>query len=299
MAKLRFYLVYGFSWLLHLLPDFLLYALSDFLAFVLYNLVRYRRGVVFSNLRRAFPEWSERDYHRTARKFYRHLCDSFLETTVYPFLSKESLFKRMSYKNPELLSNIHEQGRSVMAVLGHYGNWEFLSTLILATGYPIIGIYKPLKNKAMDDFIRKSRGRHGSILVAMEKVARKLIELKREGTPSSTIFLSDQRPVLSQSKYWTSFMGQKTAMFTGVEKLALKLDAPVVFLNVRKLQRGRYEMEIELLTDKPSELKDHEITDLHVAALERLIREEPAYWLWSHQRWKHSYESYLERYPQS
>jgi KDO2-lipid IV(A) lauroyltransferase len=83
-------------------------------------------------------------------------------------------------------------------------------------------------------------------------------------------------------------------MFLGTEKLARKLDAAVVFLKIRKLKRGRYEMEAELICESPEDLEPFEITNRHVAILEDLIREEPAYWLWSHKRWKHSYERFQQ-----
>jgi KDO2-lipid IV(A) lauroyltransferase len=91
-------------------------------------------------------------------------------------------------------------------------------------------------------------------------------------------------------------MGQDTPVFLGTEKLAQKLDAAVVFLKFRKLKRGRYEVEAELVCEEPNKLDPYEITERHVRILEKMIREEPAYWLWSHKRWKHSYERFMEEH---
>jgi KDO2-lipid IV(A) lauroyltransferase len=183
-----------------------------------------------------------------------------------------------------------------MAVLGHYGNWEYMSTLALAIDYPVVAIYKPLHNKYFDRMVQKNRNTFGVITVPMERIARRLIEYHKSNTPVLTLNLGDQRPVYKQIQYWTKFMGQDTPMFLGTEKLARRLDAAVVFLKIRKLKRGRYEMEAELICESPEGLKPYEITKRHVAILEDLIREEPAYWLWSHQRWKHSYERYMKEH---
>lgn len=285
---------YCFVWLLHLLPERILYLLSDILYLLLYHVAGYRKKVVYKNLEKAFPELDSAELKRRARKFYHHLCDLFLEQAVYQFFSEAKALSRITYKNPELLNDLYGKGRQVMAVLGHYGNWEYLASLGLVIDYPVVAIYKPLKNKHFDRMFQKNRKAFGVIPVPMTTIARRLIEYKKSRTPVLTLNLGDQRPMYNQIQYWTKFMGQDTPMFLGTEKLARKLDAAVVFLKIRKLRRGRYEMEAELICESPATLKPYEITDRHVAILEDLIREEPAYWLWSHKRWKHSFERFQQ-----
>jgi KDO2-lipid IV(A) lauroyltransferase len=130
----------------------------------------------------------------------------------------------------------------------------------------------------------------------MEKIARELIRYEQEHTPALTLFLGDQRPIYEQIQYWTKFMGRDTPVFLGTEKLARKLDAAVVFLKIRKIKRGRYEVEIELVCESPEGLPPYEITNRHVQILENLIHEEPSLWLWSHRRWKHSFEKYKQEH---
>jgi KDO2-lipid IV(A) lauroyltransferase len=296
MKFLAYILSYGFLWLLHLLPESVLYLLSDVLYFFMYHVVAYRKKVVYDNIQKAFPEYDPSQVKKISKKFYRHLSDLFLESAVFPFYSEAKALKRITYKNPELLNELYGKGKQVMAVLGHYGNWEYLSTLGLAIDYPVVAIYKPLRNSYFDNLVQKSRKAHGVIPVPMEKIARKLFEYKKSDTPVLTLFLGDQRPLYHQIQYWTKFMGQDTPMFLGTEKLARKLDAAVVFLKIRKVKRGRYEMETELICEGPEGMKTFEITERHVNILEDLIREEPAYWLWSHKRWKHSYEKYMKEH---
>ncbi len=293
MKWLGYIITYSLVWLLHLLPERLLFLLSDFLYFLMYRVAGYRKKVVFDNLERSFPEYDKAQILSIAKKFYHHLSDLFLESAVQHFYTKEKALTKITYKNPELPNEIYKTGKQVMAVLGHYGNWEYLSTIALATDYPFIGIYKPLNNKYFDRMTQRNRSAFGGDIVPMDKIARKLIEYKSRNEPVLTLFLGDQRPIFSQIQYWTKFLGQDTPMYLGTEKLAKKLDAAVIFIKIRKKSRGRYEVEFELITQNPRELEPYAITNAHVKILEDVIREEPEYWLWSHRRWKHSYERYL------
>lgn len=294
MKFIAYIFAYSFVWLLHLLPERILYLLSDILYLLMYHVAGYRKKVVFSNLEMAFPEYDQSEIRRIAKLFFHHLSDLMLESAVSHFYSESKALKKIKYKNPELLNELYGKGKQVMAVLGHYGNWEYMSTLGLVIDYPVVAIYKPLNNKYFDRMVQKNRETFGVIPVPMEKIARRLIEYNRSNTPVLTLNLGDQRPLYHQIQYWTKFMGSDTPMFLGTEKLARKLDAAVVFLKIRKLKRGRYEMEAELICESTQGLKPFEITDRHVAILEDLIREEPAYWLWSHKRWKHSYEKFKQ-----
>ncbi len=284
----------GLIWLLHLLPERFLYFFSDCLYVITYYLVGYRKEVVFDNISKAFPEYSKQEVRQTAKRFYHHLCDVFLESAISHFYSESRAMKRIKYTNPELLDGLYRQGKQVMAVTAHYGNWEYLNTMGLLTKYHIIGIYKPLKNKYFDTMVLKNRHKFGVVPVPMKGIARKLITFQRENRPALTIFLSDQRPVWQHIQHWTKFLGQDTPLYLGTEKLARKLDAAVIFLKVRKVRRGRYEVDIELICEDPNSLRPFEITETHVRILESMIREAPEFWLWTHQRWKHSYERFLE-----
>lgn len=294
MKWLGYILTYSLVWLLHLLPERILYLLADLLYFLMYHVAGYRKQVVYDNLHKSFPHYNDKDIKRIARKFYHHLSDLFLETAVSNFYSEKKALKRISYKNPELINDLYPTGKQIIAVLGHYGNWEYLSTIGLICEYNFIGIYKPLRNKYFDRMVQKTRSAFGGKVVPMDKISRQLIGYKSRGEQVLTIFLGDQRPIFEQIHYWTKFLGQDTPVYLGSEKLAKKLDAAVVFIKIRKKSRGRYEVEFELITQNPRELEPYAITEAHVRILEDLIREEPQYWLWSHRRWKHSYERYLE-----
>ena len=292
MKFLGYIFTYSLIWLLHLLPERILYWISDFLYLLIHYVVGYRKKVVYDNIAKAFPDYGKKEIRQTVRRFYHHLCDLFIESSVSHFYSESEALKKITYRNPELLNEMYSEGRQVIAVTGHYGNWEYLSTLGLVTKYPIVAIFKPLKNKYIDRLMQTNRNRFGVIPVPMKEIARKLISFQRDSTPAMSLFLADQRPIFHQIQYWTNFLGLDTPLYLGTEKLARKLNAAVVFLKVRKVKRGRYEVEIEQITGNPKDLEPFTITEAHVRILENLIREEPAYWLWSHRRWKHSHERF-------
>ncbi len=294
MRFIGYILTRSLIWILHLLPEKMLFLISDLFYVITYHVAGYRKKVVFENLSLAFPDSDQEAIRKMAQKFYHHLCDLILESAISHFYSRSKAMKRITYKNPEVLKKLFDQGKMIMAVTAHYGNWEYLNTLSLASDYPVIGIYKPLKNRYFDRMTIHNRTRFGVTVTPMEKIARELIGHHRNKNPYLTIFLSDQRPMFKNIQYWTKFLGQDTPLYLGTEKLARKLDAAVIFMKIRKPSRGRYEVEFEIITDEPSGLAPYAITDAHVQTLENLIREAPEYWLWSHRRWKHSYERYLK-----
>lgn len=288
MKFVGYILTYSFIWVLHLLPDRILYFFSDGLYVIAYHLVGYRKKVVFENLARVFPEYGPGEITRTARKFYHHLCDLLLELAVSLFYNEKQVLSRISFRNPELLEALYKKGRPIIGVTAHYGNWEYLATTGLLTDYRIIAAYKPLKNKYFDRFVLRSREKFGATLVPMDKIARKLMNIRRDKALALTIFLSDQRPLRSHIQYWTTFLGMDTPLYLGVEKLSRKLDTAVIFIKVRKVRRGHYEVEYELVCEDPSSMQPYQITESHVRILENLIREKPELWLWSHRRWKYT-----------
>lgn len=289
--RFSFIIAYSFLWLLAWLPLRVQFIFSDFLYFVIYRLVGYRKDIVRSNLSRSFPEKSTGELRRIERDFYRHLCDSFFEW-MYPLHhSAKAVQKRYVVKNPEVINALYDKGKSVAGVLGHYGNWEFLSTLPLSVKHKVWAIHKPLKNPYFNNLINGLRSKFGVHMMTTTAAFKTLMLEARKGETTMTYFLADQSPQRSKIKHWTTFLNQETPVFLGAEQIAAKLDMAVVFFNIRKTGRGRYELYFELLAENPAELPEFAVTDLHVRALEKAIRRDPAPWLWSHRRWKHKREA--------
>lgn len=104
---------------------------------------------------------------------------------------------------------------------------------------------------------------------------------------SATALIADQAPKPIHTAAWIKFLNQNTPVFTGPEKIARKMDFPVVYMHVKRIKRGYYEVHPKLICEFPGETSDLEITSTFNLMLEQGIRSQPEAWLWSHRRWKH------------
>lgn len=268
------------------LPYGAIYRLSDFLFFVLFRLLGYRKKVVAGNIDRSFPEMTEEERRIIVEKFYRHFCDLIVESLKIFSIKEKDIKERMVFKNPEIINKYFDEGRSVVLAGGHYNNWELFAVGVdHALKHQTVGIYKPLTNVYFDHLMRQSRGKFGLKMLATTLV-KKEFERSRD-IPSVFIFASDQSPGNKHNAYWMKFLNQETGVLFGAEKYAAEYNYPVVYGCIRKVSRGHYELEFELVHDQPASAAYGLITEKHTHLLERDIKRQPEYWLWSHRRWKH------------
>jgi KDO2-lipid IV(A) lauroyltransferase len=272
-------------YLISLLPFWFLYILSDIAFVIIYYVVHYRRDVVQQNLRNAFPEKTDQERHNIERKYYRYLSDLMVETIKMITVSEKQIRKRVVATNSDLVFEYFAKGKSIIAVAGHYCNWEMAAlNFNFVTDKRFMIVYKSLSNKTFDEFFIEIRSRFGGQPVAMKQTLRKMVEYRKELTVS--VLVGDQTPVMHEVTYFADFLNQPTAVFLGIEKIAKTIDAAVVFYDMKRVKRGYYEYTLVPLTETPKKTAEHEITDMHVKYLEGMIRREPEYWLWSHRRWK-------------
>lgn len=268
------------------LPSVVIFTISDFFAFIAYRVVRYRRGIVRKNLLNSFPEKSIDEIISIEKDYYTHFSDIFIEDILLLHASRNWVLSRVKFTNIDLLERLYDEGKSVVIATGHYGNWELLSLAAPLCRHKLLGIYKPLNNKRFENFINRARERFGALAVPMNEAFRTFIRMHNQGEFALLCLIIDQTPPPGENRYWTKFLNQDTPVFLGVEKIAQKMNQPVVFCSMRKVARARYEVTLRMISESPRENKPHEITEMHVKALEEVIREQPAYWLWSHRRWK-------------
>ena len=287
MQAIVFCLFYGINWLMTLLPLPVLYIVSDFLYLLLYYFPSYRRKVVSTNLRNAFPEKTGEELKRIEKKFYRHLADIFIETLKLTHMSQAQLMRRCTITNSEILERLCQQKRDIIAVLGHYNNWEWLIIVSVYTNYKFTSIYKPLQNKYFDRFLNNLRRQFGTVLVPMSLILREIINDRKNNILTFSAFISDQTPIKNDIRYWTTFLNQDTPVYLGAEKIASRYDMAVIYLNLQKVRRGYYKVDVELLFEHTAGLPEYLITETHVRRLEEIIRKKPEFWIWSHRRWKH------------
>lgn len=268
-----------------MLPLSILYVFSDFAFFVLYRIIGYRRKIVFGNLERSFPEKSPEEIKDIAKKFYSHLCDLIVESIRIFSMPEKEAMARCKANNVDILEKYFQEGRSIILVAGHYNSWELAAiTLDPQIPHKAVAIYSPLKNPYFNKMMTQARGKFGLELIPKKEVKSFFINSKNRLT--LTIFGGDQSPSNNINVYWTTFLNQETAVMYGTEKYARDYNYPVVFARIRKLKRGYYEMDLEVLEDQPASTPRFEISEKHTRMLEAQIRETPQYWLWTHRRWK-------------
>ena len=176
-------------------------------------------------------------------------------------------------------------------LMGHYGNWEWFSASSLVyTESRLWQIYRPLNNKAVDRLFIFLRTRFGSYGMKKNDTVRDMMTLKRENSKNIVIFIADQTPSKANLHYWTNFLNQDTPMLNGAERIARKLDLPVIFLDVQKVKRGYYTVEMKIMTAHAKQTAENEITESYARMTEKMILRNPAYWLWTHKRWKYKRE---------
>lgn len=287
-----FALIYSLS----LLPLRVLYGLSTGLYVIVYHCIKYRKKLVRGHLAACFPEKDEADRRGMERAFYRWFCDYIVETVKLFSMSRMEMRRRMVFKGAEVVQACIDRGQGVALYLGHYCNWEWISSIPLwlkGNGYAGSQVYHVLENAVVNQLLLYPRHRMGPDNVPMSQVLRYIMQNRQAGRPVVMGFIADQVPFWNNIGHWLTFMGhEQTPVLTGPERLATRFGMACVYIDIRRLRRGYYEAEFQLMTDCPGEQPPHAITDDYFRRLETSIRRQPHLWLWTHNRWKRTREEY-------
>jgi len=287
MHRIIFLISYPFLMGLSLLPFPIFYLFSDFMYFLVYRVFKYRTKVVRKNLSLAFPEKSAKERKAIERKFYRHMCDVFLEMIKTITISEKEMKKRFVFENIELIRDFEKKGKSSILTCGHYSSWEGMLSIGYHLNEKAYGVYNKLSNPHFERLIKKSRERHHAYLLPRYETVQTIQQHHKNGHIALYGFANDQSPKLRSKSYWRTFMGVKVPVFTGAERIAKEHDLPVTFAAITRVKRGHYKASISLLTEDPKSLKENELTDLFTEKLEAQIKKDPSQYLWTHNRFKY------------
>ncbi len=272
--------------LLSRLPLSVLYVVSDFLFVIGFYVIRYRRKLVRRNLANAFPEKDAAELQMIEKQFYRNLCDYAVEVLKTVTIPREELTRRMAFTNPEVVENFKAAGQSLILYASHQFNWEWM-LISASTSFPmpIDFVYQSVNNTFFNNLMLGARTRFGAYPIRREEVARELVRRKDALRIIATV--SDQYPGHGRDKkYLTTFLHQETAFFLGANQIAVMSQYPAVYYECRRLRRGYYESRPVLIASPPYPKESLAVIDGYVRLVEQMIREYPAGWLWSHNRWK-------------
>ncbi len=290
---LYYYILLSLIKILSYIPFRALYVLSDILFFPFYFIIRYRRKIVRKNLTESFPDKSIDEIIRIEKRFYHFFIDMALESCKLISITPEELKRRMKFTNIEVANDILAKGKSVSVFLGHYGNWEWISSigLWLYKDAAVAQIYHKLRNKSMDKIMRKLRERMGNSSVEMHKTVRFMANTTTDNRPYLIGFIADQSPKRREVKHFIEFLNHNIPVLTGTEKATKHFGYNAVFLSIKRIRRGYYECELAPLHDNPQSLPDFELTSLYFQRLENEILQHPELYLWTHNRFKYAINS--------
>jgi KDO2-lipid IV(A) lauroyltransferase len=264
-----------------------LYIISDGVYFLFFYIIGYRKKVVLHNLKMVYPDKPEKELRIIQKKFFGHFVDTLIEAIKAITISETSIKKRYTYKNIELIDTLYSEGKSIILVGSHYGNWEWVVGMPLVAKIDCYTSYTKLQNKNFENLIKDSRSKFGMICVKSSEIIKEVLKNVKKQKQGLYLLISDQSPMLHKSIYWTEFLHVKVPVFTGAEMISKKFDFAVVNINTTRVKRGYYESEFELITDAPKELEANEITNRYLRITEKHIYKQPEFYLWSHKRFKH------------
>jgi len=277
-----------FPWWLRLLSRLsfrVLYGLADFLAFLAEHVFRHRRAVIDMQLQRCFPELDAAGLTRLRRGYYRNFADVVVEAIKAITIEPDELRSRFELRGFDIIREQIDAGHMVILTTSHNCNWEWnLLIVSLEIGRPLDAAYKPLHQAWSDRLFLGIRSRFGAQMVPAKRLLKHVLRRKRE--PRAVAMVADQDPVTAAVRYFTTFFGQETAFYQGPEMLARAVQGSIVFVAPRRVGRGRYVVDFELLVAHDEQLPQGEMTERYARRVEALIREHPSDWLWSYRRWK-------------
>lgn len=302
MNKLLVDIVRGLMVALSKLPLKFHYFMADALAWLFRKVLRYRYSTVMVNLSRSFPDRKYKEIDRIAKDFYRHFGEIFAEAIWFGGSSYERLRKNhiVTVTNPEDANEMFLSSPSMTVLSTHCGNWELLGGLLgyeTATGGRFIireediqVVYKKLSNPVADEVFKRNR------IAPLEKVGTECeVEssnilrqaIKNKGERKMYIYPTDQAPYWKAGKHPIGeFMHQQTNVMLGSVGVACKLSHSVMYMKMRRVERGRYEMTLIPICRNASEMTPEQIMRKYYDLLEQEINETPHNWLWTHKRWK-------------
>lgn len=287
--KILFYIVKAVWATISYMPMGVLYAISNAMFVLMYHVVRYRRKMVHKNLTESFPEKSAKEIKTIERQFFHFFCNYLVETQKGLTMSRDEVRRRMRFENTELIDEAVRNGHSVSVYLGHYCNWEWITSLPLHVDDDVqFGqLYHPLSNDDFDNLMRRQRERYGAVSIPKNDVLLYLRRWKKEQVKSCLGYISDQAPKMGNIHHFTDFLGHKdTPVFTGAERLSRMFNDVVLYGDVRCEKRGHYVCRFVKITDDAGAEPLFSVTDRYMELLEQTIRRAPQYWLWTHNRWK-------------
>jgi Kdo2-lipid IVA lauroyltransferase/acyltransferase len=272
---------------LALFPLPLLYPWGWCVHVIAYYILRWRRDQVEHDIAVSLPALASARRASIVAQSYRRVGDLLMEMIWGFGASGQALMRRVTFENPEVVERYEAAGQSVVLLAPHFCNWEWLFLAGGARfGLSIDTVYQPHRIKALDRFLVAARSRFGGRPIPRKEFVYEL--LNSAGVPRGYSLIADQMPKRGERKHWTRFLGRETAFYVGADQIARFLEAPVVYVAMRRVRRGYYSVRFDVLAEPPYERGTNEVVmERFARRAEQGVLESPADFLWLQKRWKY------------
>ena len=190
-----------------------------------FQMNRRYRGIALENLTRAYPEMGMRERRELARKVFENLGMVLFEMAWSVPLNTRRFDRFFRLEGLEHLKSAHANGRGVLVLTAHFGNWELLSVISAMIGYPLGVVYRPLDFAPLDRYVLNYRSRFGGRLIPKKKSFRRVLRALSQG--KLVTLLMDQNVALREGVF-APFFGHLACTNKGMALLAMKTGAPVI-----------------------------------------------------------------------
>jgi KDO2-lipid IV(A) lauroyltransferase len=275
------------SYLIGHLPKGVRAALGNVIGVLWFDILRIRRDVAIANLEIAFPEKNLAERTEIARRSLKHMGQTIVEYTLFPFFRKKDIPKRFVFEGLEHIERALAQGKGAILLTLHLGNGDFAIAALSQMGLPINLISKEFKSRWLNDLWFGMRRKHGTRFISAEKSSFDILRAFKRN--EIVIFVLDQfmgPPVGVR----TRFFNKETGTAAGCALMASRTKVPVILSSTFRLPDGRHVIQFEApfpqLDDGPRAKDIAQMTQSYTDKIESIVRRHPDQWMWIHRRWK-------------
>jgi len=281
LSKLIHIILSPLLWFVSFVPLKILYIKS----LILSNFFIYRKDIIKSNIDNAFNNLNIDHKKQIIKGFRRYFLNLICEIIKMISVNNSFYSNRITINNIEMLDKYYDRNQTVILMMGHHNNWEWAGQVIsIKSKQKFVSVYKKLSSSFFDYFMCRLRAKNGADVIEMNDVIKHIYDNKECKIIG---LIADQNPIVTDSTKWTNFFKQSVPVIDGPEKIARKMNFPVLFCNMNKIKDGYYTISFEIIDENPKTSNSGDITNKFFNRLEEKIKEEPNNYLWSHNRWKH------------
>ncbi len=260
----------------------------------IYHCLPYRKKVILNNIRLAFGnQLSESEQRHLAKAYYAHLATSIKEMLQFRFVSEKKLRQQVEVKGYQKLLDVAEEGKGVLILTGHFGNWEYA---------PVGGILNFKQYQGQFHFIRRTLGskwieqilfrryyQAGLNVIPKKNSLDKVIAALDKN--HAVVFVLDQHASIhNKDGIAVEFFGKKAGTYRSLASIARNTGVPIIPAAGYRVAKGKHVLEFHepiIWKDSPKRQEAlYQNTLAYNKALEKIILKHPEQWLWLHKRWK-------------